>query len=57
MNQQEMTLRDHFAAQAIHVLKPPDDCIGERERRDSHKRWAKRVYEMADALIAERNRK
>lgn len=49
-----MSLRDYFAAKASTSMEPPKDYVGASENADALRSWARRCYQMADALLAER---
>lgn len=49
-----MTLRDYFAAKAMHAYMSDQDVSGNEESR---RRCAKWSYQVADAMLAARNAK
>lgn len=52
-----MSMRDYFAAKAIAALDPPFDYVGDNETQRSYREWARKAYQMADALLAARGSK
>lgn len=52
--EQGMTLRDYFAAKCTGVIEPPVNYVGKKETEESYRRWAERVYRMADAMLKAR---
>ena len=54
--QDGMTLRDYFAAKAIMLVEPPKTYVGDAETNQSLNNFCKRVYDIADAMLKEREK-
>lgn len=54
--QEGMTLRDYFAAKAIQAIEPPTNFVGENQTKTSYKSWARKAYDMADAMLEARKK-
>lgn len=52
--EQGMTLRDYFAAKAMHAYMSGPDVSGNEESRRLCAKWS---YQVADAMLAARNAK
>jgi hypothetical protein len=51
-----MTLRDYFAGQAINILVPPTEYVGQEQTEKSFYFFANKAYKIADALLIERQK-
>lgn len=49
-----MSLRDYFAAKASATIDPPRNYMGSSENKAALTEWARRCYQMADALLEAR---
>ena len=49
-----MTLRDYFANSAMIIMKAPNNYVGEKETQESFNCFAKMAYDIADAMLKQR---
>lgn len=49
-----MTLRDYFANSAMQVVGTPKFFVGEKETMENHLLFAKHCYQIADAMLKQR---
>jgi len=54
--QDGMTLRDYFAAKAMIIIPAPIDYMGGKETKNSLIAFCKKAYEVADAMLKEREK-
>lgn len=56
MRSDGMSLRDYFAAKASTAIDPPKDYVDLANSKLARDAWARRCYQMADSMLAARDK-